>query len=67
MPKFKPDTCGLDPVIQNRGWGKRRLDCRIKPGDDQVGRVLAKLLLSLPPVLSREHKGAEMRANPTAS
>ena len=28
---------GLDPVIQNDAWGKRRLDCRIKSGNDDVG------------------------------
>ena len=34
--KFKPDTSGLDPVIQgNRRRNGAKLDYRVKPGNDE--------------------------------
>ena len=38
---------GLDPVIQDRAWGKCCLDCRIKSGNDDMGRPSFKALSSL--------------------
>ena len=43
--EIKPDSSGLDPVIQIGAWGRWFLDRRIMSGDDKGAVSLAKHLI----------------------